>query len=137
MQYNDDNYPSFYKEACKIENIIVERNIKGQELEKQLKIDEAIYFYENNVADFADTPFPYERLRIIYTKRKQYGQAIRICKAYIELCQKSSHAAIMELGNKELAKDLSNKGKYPEYLKKLKSKLADQEKRNNKNGSGQ
>jgi len=124
MQYNDDNYPSFYKEASKIENIIVERNIKGQLLEKQEKLDEAIVIYESNIADYVDTPAPYDRLRIIYTKRKQYDEAIRVCKTYIEMCQKSSHAAIMELGDKELAKQLANKGKYPEYIEKLKTKLS-------------
>ena len=124
MQYNDDNYPSFYNEGSKIENIIVERNIKGQLLERQEKLDEAIVLYESNVGDFADTPAPYDRLRIIYTKRKQYDEAIRVCNAYIEMCQKSSHAAIMELGNKELAKQLANKGKYPEYIEKLKTKLS-------------
>lgn len=124
MQYDDDNYPSFYKEASKIENIIVERNIKGQELEKQSKIDEAIALYECNIVDYVDTPHPYDRLRIIYTKRKQYDEAIRVCKAYIEMCQKSSRAALIELGDDELAQGLANEGNYPEYIEKLKTKLS-------------
>jgi tetratricopeptide (TPR) repeat protein len=123
MHYDDPNYPSFYNEASKLENIIVDRNIKGNELEKRSNIDEAITVYESNVSDFADTPAPYERLRIIYTKRKQYVEAIRVCEAFIEMCQKSSHAVIMELGDKELAKQLADRGKYPEHIDKLKRKL--------------
>lgn len=114
----------YYSEASKIENIIVDRNIKGQELEKQSKIDKAIALYESNIADFVDTPAPYDRLRVIYTKRKQYADAIRACEAFIEMCKRSSNAAIIELGNKELAEQLANEGKYPEFIEKLKSTLA-------------
>lgn len=123
MQYDGENHLSFHKEASKLEDIIVNKNVKGTELEKQSKVDEAIALYESNVADFADTPHPYDRLRIIYTKRKQYSEAIRVCQAYIKLCQISSHAALVELGDKELSKQLSDKGEYPEYIRKLEKKM--------------
>lgn len=61
-----------------IENIVVDRNLQGREFEKAGRVDHAIRMYELNVADQVDTPFPYDRLRIIYSKRKQYTEAIRV-----------------------------------------------------------
>ena len=72
-------------------NIIVERNLKGQQLEKQGDIQGAIRLYEQNVADKADVPFPYNRLAIIYRKQKRVDDEIRILekaiKAYKEIEQ--------------------------------------------------
>lgn len=110
----------YQQEAYKIESIIVERNLTGKSLEKELKVDEAILLYENNIADFSDTPFPYDRLRIIYSKRKQYNDAIRVCQAYIDMCNTLSSAILKELKDKKIAKQLGNKGKFPEYIKKIK-----------------
>lgn len=64
--------------------ILTSRNTEGREMEKQGRVDEAINLYEANVADKVDAPFPYDRLRIIYTKRKDYQNAIRVCEAFLE-----------------------------------------------------
>ncbi len=66
------------------EDIIVERNLKGRELEKQGDIEGAIKLYERNVADNADVPFPYNRLVIIYRKQKRLGDEIRVLEKAIE-----------------------------------------------------
>ena len=53
-----------------IEDAIVERNLKGIELEKQGFEDKAIELYKQNVALDADCRHPYTRLAVIYHKRK-------------------------------------------------------------------
>lgn len=113
----------YYKEASKIEDVIVDKNIKAKELEAESKIDEAIQIYESNIADFVDTPAPYDRLRIIYTKRKQYAEAIRVCESFIEMCKRSSQAVLLELGDKEFADQLLDTGKFEDHISKLKAKL--------------
>ena len=81
---DDDRWMSYQKECNRILGIFADRNGHGIELEKQGRMDEAITVYESNIADWADTPYPYKRLRIIYTKRKQYDDAIRVCQKYID-----------------------------------------------------
>lgn len=82
----------FMQERSRVESelgdILVNRNNEGRELEKQGKVDEAINLYEANAADGVDMPFPYDRLRIIYTKRKDYQNAIRVCEAHLETSRK-------------------------------------------------
>lgn len=121
--YKDDNFPSFYKEANKLENMLVDRNTIGYDLEKENKVEEAIIFYEQNIADMIDTPHPYERLRIIYTRQKNYPAAIRVCQAYIDMSNSLANAVIKELGDQELAQQLRDAGKFPEHINKLKTKL--------------
>jgi len=65
--------------------VMVDRNLTGRSLEKSGHIDEAVTLYEKNIEDGFIGSHPYERLRIIYTKRKDYGNAIRVCQAYINL----------------------------------------------------
>ena len=110
----------YTQEANKIENVIVERNLTGRAYEKESRIEEAIALYEQNVKDFADTPHPYERLRIIYTKQKNYDDAIRVCQAYINMSNELALAIFKEYNDKKLAKQLGEKGKFPEFIKKLK-----------------
>lgn len=112
----------YQREASKIENIFVERNLKGAELEKAGQIDEAIKLYEQNVTDFVDTPHPYDRLRVIYTKLKQYDNAIRVCQAYVKGSKLLSEAIKTELGNSKLAKELGNPLGFPDWVVKLKQK---------------
>lgn len=114
----------YHRQASRIEDIIVTRNIKGIELEKSGKIDEAINLYEKNVADYADTPHPYNRLRVIYTKRKQYAEAIRVCKAYIEMSNKLAEAVRKEIGDLKLAKELGESSDFAEWIIKLEQKAS-------------
>jgi len=59
------------------------RNMKGIELEKQGKIDEAIELYEQNIAENCDGSHPYMRLAILYRKKKSYDNEIRVLKKAI------------------------------------------------------
>ena len=109
----------YTNEAHKIENVIVERNLQGKELEKQQLVDEAIKLYEANISDLADTPHPYERLRIIYTKRKQYDDAIRACQAYIDAGKQLEQAILKEYKNNDLAQQYGAPGNFPAHIEKL------------------
>lgn len=67
------------------ENIWVERNLLGRQLEKEGKIDEAIKLYEENIKEGFDGNFPYDRLAIIYRKQKKKEDEIRVlnCAIYV------------------------------------------------------
>lgn len=69
----------------RIEDIFVSRNLKGKGYEKSGKIAKAKELYEANVRDLFLGSHPYERLRIIYTRERQYANAIRICETYMKL----------------------------------------------------
>jgi len=62
----------------KIENNMINRNLKGRELEKECKIDEAIELYEKNIKEEFDGNYPYERLAIIYSKKGLLEDEIRV-----------------------------------------------------------
>jgi tetratricopeptide (TPR) repeat protein len=83
--------------------VMVNRNLLGESLEKEGRTDEAINLYEQNVMDKFIGTHPYERLRIVYTKRKDFENAIRICQAYIKLPHQNN----------------GKKTKFEDYLKKL------------------
>jgi len=112
----------YYHEATKLEQIIVDRNLRGKALEKEGRVEEAIQLYEQNVADCVDTPFPYRRLRIIYTKQGEIDEAIRVCKAYVEASERLAEAIKAELGDRKLAEQLGNPLDFPEWIVKLQRK---------------
>ncbi|HER23847.1 MAG TPA: hypothetical protein ENO17_02145 [Candidatus Atribacteria bacterium] len=62
----------------KIENNIVNRNLKGIEFEKEGKIDEAIKLYEKNIKEEFEGSHPYERLAIVYSKKGSLEDEIRV-----------------------------------------------------------
>ena len=64
--------------------VMLDRNMKGKELENAGNIDEAIPLYEANLIDQFMGTHPYERLRIIYRSRKDYENAIRVCQSAID-----------------------------------------------------
>ena len=66
-----------YREAA-------EGNMSGQSLEKEGKIDEAIVEYERLLDAGVDTPFTYRRLAIIYSKRKEREEELRVLRAAME-----------------------------------------------------
>jgi len=59
---------------------LVDRNTDAIKMEKRGRIDEAIVLYEMNVQDKVRALIPYERLRVLYTRRGDYENAIRICQ---------------------------------------------------------
>ncbi len=63
----------------------VERNLEGKRLEKAGELDAAIELYEANVADCFTGRHPYERLRIIYRRRHEYGKALDVCRKYLDI----------------------------------------------------
>jgi len=71
----------------------VERNLKGIELEKKGHTDKAIELYEQNVSESFDGNFPYDRLAIIYRKRKQIDDEIRVLKKAVWVFENVVHQA--------------------------------------------
>lgn len=76
---------------------MVDRNLKGIELEKMGHEETARILYEANLAEGFGGSHPYERLRVIYTRRKDFEQAMRVCREFQNLNQrdpkKTSHFA--------------------------------------------
>ncbi|MCP1103559.1 tetratricopeptide (TPR) repeat protein [Aequitasia blattaphilus] len=68
----------------------VNNNLMGKHLESIGDVEGAINLYEKNVAFEFDGSHPYTRLCIIYRKRKQYDEEIRVANAAVKnLCQNS------------------------------------------------
>jgi hypothetical protein len=55
----------------------------AQELEKQGQIEGASLLYEKLVDACFTASMPYDRLRIIYTKQKQFDKALAVCESFI------------------------------------------------------
>ena len=73
------------KVASRLLDIMVDRNLNGKTLEAGGEVDKAIALYEENVSDLFDGSHPYDRLRVIYTKRKQFAEAIRVCRIFVNI----------------------------------------------------
>lgn len=58
----------------------VDRNLIARDLERNGQVDEAIYLYEKNLEENFIGRFPYERLAIIYRRKKQFNDEIRVLK---------------------------------------------------------
>jgi tetratricopeptide (TPR) repeat protein len=69
----------------KEENEAIDRNLRGRDLEKQGNITDAIELYELNVAYGFEGDFPYDRLRVIYSKQKRYDDVIRVLEKAIDV----------------------------------------------------
>lgn len=97
---------------------MVERNLQGQVFERSGNIDKAIELFEQNVSDRFSGNYPYERLRIIYTKRKQYQQAIRVCRAFMSVAEAQLNAGSQRA-------DLKRKAtKFADWIAKLEISLS-------------
>lgn len=84
FNFSEDIWEEYNAEYRRIENLIVDRNIRGQKLEKNGQIEEAIDLYEKNAEIFTTTSHPYHRLRIIYTRQKKFHKAIEACEKAIK-----------------------------------------------------
>ena len=73
------------KVASRLLDVMVDRNLNGKTLEAACEVDKAIALYEENVLDLFDGDHPYNRLRVIYTKRKQFAEAIRVCRIFVKI----------------------------------------------------
>jgi hypothetical protein len=70
--------------ADQITGDMAARNREARAFEEAGKIAEAIALYEANVSDGFAGALPYDRLRVLYTERKDYLNAIRICEIAIK-----------------------------------------------------
>ena len=91
--------------------ISADNNIHGKKLEKEGKIDEAIEAYESNVLIHAETPHTYARLSIIYRKRKEIDNEIRVLKQGIKNCRKNPNKSHVDRFKKALEKAKIKKAK--------------------------
>ena len=89
-----DEMQAYLEAERELSGVMVNRNLRGKMLEKSDHIDEAAALYEENIEDKFIGSHPYERLRIIYTKRKDYVSAIRVCRAYLNLPTKEGKKRI-------------------------------------------
>lgn len=69
----------------KEENEAIDRNLIGRELEKQGNLAGAIELYELNIIYGFEGNFPYDRLRIIYSKQGHYSDVIRVLEKAIDI----------------------------------------------------
>ena len=72
-------------------------NQNGINLEKTNHIKPAIEQYEWCVERGFDGNYPYDRLRIFYTKHRRFDDAIRVCNAFVEMADELL-AAVVEGG---------------------------------------
>ncbi len=81
-----------------------ERNIKGKEHEASGEIDKAIELYEQNVEIGSTTPFPYNRLAVIYKKRKDLANEIRVLKLLLSIQENEAKKYKWTEGSKQFDK---------------------------------
>jgi len=102
------------RRLAEILDIMVDRNNKGIELEKKGDIENAIKLYEQNVDDKFFGTHPYDRLAIIYRKRKKFDDEIRILKRKISIFEKINQEGLhyfLEHCSKDYPKELIEKAK--------------------------
>lgn len=69
----------------------VERNLKGIQFEKEGQIDKAIELYEANIEENFEGNHPYDRLAVIYRKREQIDDEIRVLEKAIWVFENIVH----------------------------------------------
>lgn len=79
----DTNIEDNFDKSSRLVNI-------GIDLEKEGMIDEAINVYEKSIIYRLPLKHPYERLAILYRKRKDYENEIRVIKIAIEVFMKEN-----------------------------------------------
>jgi len=105
---------------------MVDRNNKGIELEKKGDIENSIKLYEQNVADEFFGTHPYDRLAIIYRKRKQFDDEIRILKRKILIFEKINQERLhhfLEHCSKDYPKELIEKVKSFKQIRDTKGRV--------------
>ena len=92
IEINEEDYSEELKDEINKQEIkdnlyskLVTRNINGTKYEKEGKVDLAIKLYEKNISENFNGSHPYNRLAIIYRKRKDYQNEIRVLNKAIEV----------------------------------------------------
>jgi tetratricopeptide (TPR) repeat protein len=98
-------------------NKTAELNTKGIEFEKEGKIDEAINVYEENIKLQYPASHAYNRLMVLYRKKKEPQNEIRVIKFAIELFAKENERT----GNGKYDADIY---KYKKRLEKLEGNVS-------------
>lgn len=79
-------FTDYSSEDNELTEILIKQNDLAQAYEKSGRIDDAVPLYEDSIKkDFLGT-LPYERLLVIYSKRKLLEDELRIAKAFLN-CQ--------------------------------------------------
>jgi hypothetical protein len=80
-------YPKTYQKIELIENekqYLFHYNLKSLEYKKEKNLDSEINLLLMAVGGDIYTPYSYERLAILYTKKKDYTAAFEICKRWFD-----------------------------------------------------
>jgi len=85
IHYDFQSVELLSKVEREIMKLMVERNLVGYEWEKNNSVGLAVVAYEKNIRDLFKGSYPYERLRIIYSRYGLYDKAKCICEQYLEL----------------------------------------------------
>jgi len=64
---------------------LVQIDNAGIKIEKEQGMEKAFAIFEVCIAENFPGTYPYDRLRIWYTKNKKYLDAMRVCRAYINI----------------------------------------------------
>jgi tetratricopeptide (TPR) repeat protein len=123
LENPDSNFnliKKYRKELSRIENNLVNRNLKGIKLEKEGKIDKAIKLYEKNIEEEFEGSHPYTRLAIIYSKKGLLDDEIRILKKAIWVFE---NIVYKERGDRSQKPDKFKKRLEKVNKKKLQKKL--------------
>ena len=76
-----------YEEEERLRKKLSNNYFNGKKLEKEGKIDEAIELYEENIKLNDTAESSYWRLAVIYRKRRDYPNEIRVCEKYIKIAK--------------------------------------------------
>ena len=85
------------------------RNAIGEQKESEGKFEDAIRLYEANVEEGADTLFPYERLVILYKRRHDERNEIRVLKKAIAKLQERARTKRLDHYLSRLYDELSRR----------------------------
>jgi len=72
--------------------IQVDRNLEGIEFEKKGELEKAIRLYEKNIEEDFEGSHPYDRLAIVYRKKGEYGEEIRVLRKAIFVFENKIHS---------------------------------------------
>jgi hypothetical protein len=86
----------------KTSKLIEDRNQAAKEAEANDDFDKAIGLYEQNITEPFHDQYAFERLMVIYRKRKEYKQELRVIKKGIDVFREGNKKHIEEtIGSKK------------------------------------